>query len=146
MKQRNWNVLFDLFLCFLLSIVLNIKFHLFGFVVGFAPNPDALGQIYRTASTLRTVYVCDDYNVLLEIQANGVVAEADIALNADITVGTASTQTGLSGMELDISDKKTATAQLRIVGIVSRADNEVGDHTKLICMINEHAYKGAVGV
>lgn len=119
---------------------------LLGFVVGFAPDPDYSNQIYRTASTLRTAYVCDDPYALFEIQANGTFAADDVGLNADITVGAASTVTGLSGMELDISDKKAATAQLRILGIVPREDNEIGAWTKLICMINEHQYKTTTGV
>jgi hypothetical protein len=118
---------------------------LVGFVIGFAPDRDYYNQIYRTASTLRTAYVCDDPYALFEIQANGTVAAANIGLNADIVVGTASNVTGLSGMELDISAPGTATAQLRIIDVVPRIDNEVGDYTKLICMINEHQYKSTTG-
>jgi hypothetical protein len=40
-----------------------------------------------------------------------------------LVVGSGSTATGLSGMQLDSSDHKTATAQLRILGFVNRVDN-----------------------
>uniref|UniRef100_A0A6M3J2Y7 Putative structural protein n=1 Tax=viral metagenome TaxID=1070528 RepID=A0A6M3J2Y7_9ZZZZ len=117
-----------------------------GFVVGFQPHPDYPNQIYRTASTLRTAYVCDDPFALFEIQEDGTFDADYVGENADIVVAAGSTVTGLSGMELDVSDHKTATAQLRIIGVSPRPDNEVGDYTKLICMVNEHIYKRTAGV
>lgn len=121
---------------------------LVGWVVGFKPSSDYLNQIYRTASTLRTVYVCDDPYATFEIQASSdaAIIAADIASNADITVGSGSTVTGLSGMELDQTTLTTSTAQLRILGLSARADNDLGTHAKLICMINEHQYKTTSGV
>jgi hypothetical protein len=117
---------------------------LVGFVVGFQPHPDYLTQLYRTASTLRIVWVCDDPNAHFEIQSDGTGAKEDIGLNADIVVAAGSTNTGLSGMQLNHADLKTATAQLRIVRL--SPNSEFGAYTKFICFINEHAYKGTVGV
>lgn len=121
---------------------------LVGFVVGFAPDPDNLSRIYRTASTLRTVLVCDDPNATFEIQSDSSAAlvAADIGLNADITVAAGDTVSGLSGMELDHSTVASATFQLRILGLSPRADNEFGINAKVICMINEHSYKSTTGV
>jgi hypothetical protein len=119
---------------------------LVGFVVGFGVNPSYLEQIHRTASTLRTAWVIDDPSVLFEIQSSGTVVPADVGLNADIVVASGSAVTGLSGMQLDHGDVKTATAQLRIVRLSQQSNAEFGAYTKLVCFINEHAYKGTVGV
>ncbi|GAG15089.1 unnamed protein product, partial [marine sediment metagenome] len=53
---------------------------LVGVVVGFKPDPNNLSNIYRTASTLRTVYVADDPYELFEIQASSdaAIIAADI--------------------------------------------------------------------
>lgn len=118
-----------------------------GFVVSVTNSRDYENQIYRTASTLRDVEVCDDPYALFEIQANGTVTSTMIGLNADIVVGSGSTSTGLSGMELDVATVAgTATLPLRIVGIVPREDNELGANTKLICMMNYTTYKNTTGV
>ena len=119
-----------------------------GVVVGFKADPDNLSRIYRPASTLRTVFVADDPYLTLEIQASSdaAIIAADIGQNADITVGAGSTATGISGMELDQTTLTAATAQLRILGLVNREDNELGLHAKLLCMINEHQYKTTSGV
>lgn len=118
-----------------------------GFVVAVNNSRDYENQLYRTASTLRDVMVCDDPYALFEIQANGTVTSAMVGLNADITVGSGSTYTGLSGMELDIATvNTTATLPLRIIGIIPRVDNELGLHTKLICMMNYTTYKNTTGV
>jgi len=120
---------------------------LVGFVVGFKPNPSYLNQIYRTASTLRTVYVCDDPYATFAIQSSGTVAVTDMGANADITVPTpaGSTSTGISYMELDESTVATATFQLRILGLDPRPDNAIGASADLICMINEHQFKSTTG-
>lgn len=121
---------------------------LVGVVVGFKVNADNLSRIYRPASTLRTVYVADDPYELFEIQASSdaAIVPANIGLNADITVGSGSTVTGLSGMELDQTTLTAATAQLRILRLMPGEDNEFGVHSKLLCMINEHRYKTTSGV
>lgn len=119
---------------------------LVGFVVGFKPNSTYLNQIYRTASTLRTVYVMDDPYVRFSIQTNGTGAVGDVGQNADIVVGTGSTVTGLSAMEIDQTTLTSDSAQLRITDIVRRADNTVGDYVDWICFINKHEYKATTGV
>lgn len=118
---------------------------LVGVVVGFLPSSDYLNQTYRTASTLRTVLVCDDPYALFTIQADDTVVAADIGLNVDITVAAGDTTWGSSGMEADMATKGSANGQLRIMGIAQRPDNALGDYAKLVCMINEHEYKGTVG-
>jgi hypothetical protein len=118
-----------------------------GFVVGVRANPDNLNRIYRPASTLQTVYVCDDPYAAFEIQTASAtdLTATMIGNNADITVGSGSTTTGLSGMEVDLTTVGTADGQLRILQLIPREDNEYGEHAKVLCMINEHRYKGTVG-
>jgi len=123
-----------------------------GVVVGFAANPASLGTIYGAASTARVVYVCDDPDVVFEIQADGSIAAAQVGLNAVLIYTNAgSTTTGRSGAELDTtSDAPAADAsnQLTIQRVVNRADNEAASSwTKCEVKINLHTEAhAAVGI
>lgn len=114
-----------------------------GVVVGFAVDPDNLGKVYNPASTARVVYVCDDPDVVFEIQADGSIPAASVGLNAVlIYTNTGSTITGRSGAELDTtSDAPAADAsnQLTIQRVIDRPDNAEGaDYTKVEVKINAH--------
>ena len=84
-----------------------------GVVIGFGDNPyvmthpDNPNRDYRPASTAMYVFVVDDPFVVFEIQedsgANDMAATM-LGLQTDIVVGTGSTSTGKSAMELDSSD------------------------------------------
>ncbi len=114
---------------------------IFGVIVGFQPNPDNLALNYRTASTLRYVYVCTDPGVMYEIQEDSVgnnLAVTEVGLATDIAVSAGNTLSGLSGVELDSSDTATAAGQLRILGLVRRPDNEIGTNAKWLVRISEH--------
>jgi hypothetical protein len=104
--------------------------------------------IYRAASTLRLVLVCDDPNALFEIQevSGGTpLAAADIGLNANFVVGTGSTTTGLSGVELNnATEAVTNTLDLKIVGFSNKLGNEIGEHAKWLVRINRHQYANQV--
>lgn len=76
----------------------------------------------------------------------GALTAASVGLNADIVVGTGSTTTGTSAMELDSSTVNTTSAQLRILGLSHRADNEIAANAKWLVMINEHELKSTTGV
>lgn len=120
-----------------------------GVVVGFEPLATNLNLTYRTASTQRYVLVCDDPHALFEIQEDSVggdLAATAVGGNADITVGSGSTTSGLSGMELDSSTAATTAATLRIHGLVQRADNEIGTNAKWIVQIVEHELITSTGV
>lgn len=120
-----------------------------GVVVGVIPDT-AQSTIYRAASAGRYLLVCDDPDIEFEIQEDavgGALALDSVGLNADLVVGSGSTFTGRSGMQLDTSDVKTATAQLRILGFVQRVDNEFASaNAKVRVMINEHELKSTTGV
>ena len=124
---------------------------LLGVVVGFPAQAGytADSLIYRAASTGRYVLVADAPDLVFEIQEDsvgGALAITDVMRNADIVVAAGSTTTGTSGMEIDSSDIKDATAQLRLLGPVLRADNEIGTNCKWLVVINEHTFKTTTGV
>ena len=101
----------------------------------------------NTATDLKG-FVADDPYERFEIQADGATAAADVGLNADIVYAAGSSPDYVSQVELDTSDQKTATAQLRIIGISKDPDNnEAGSaNVNLVTMINEHFLKGTVGI
>jgi len=117
-----------------------------GVVVGFIANADDLTKVYRPASTLRTVLVCDDPNAIFEIQSSLATDGSEIGSNADILVGTGNTIFAISGTQLDYSTVSPTDGQLRILDIPNRADNTVGLYCKLHCMINEHIFKQIAGI
>jgi hypothetical protein len=118
-----------------------------GVVVGVLPvTNDSL--IYRAASTARRLLVATDPSLLYEIQevsGGTALTAAAIGLNADFVVGTGSTITGMSGVELNnVGEAVTNTLDLQILGLVSRADNEVGEHAKWLVRINRHQFANQV--
>jgi hypothetical protein len=123
-----------------------------GVIVGFAPDPNGLERIYNPASTERVILVCDDPDMMFEIQADGAIAATQVGLNAVLIYTNAgSTVTGQSGAELDTtSDAPAADAsnQLTIQRVVNREGNEAASaYTKVEILINNHtrAY-GAIGI
>jgi len=108
---------------------------IFGVIMGFQQHTVAssmdLGRRHRPANTAMYALVKPAHPLdVYRIQADDVgetLTVASIGCNADITVGSGSTITGLSAMELD-SNTAAATAglQLRIVGFVDKPSNEVG--------------------
>lgn len=113
---------------------------LFGAIVGFEPDRNDLALNYRKASTLRYCYVCVDKGVMFEMQEDSIgnnLAITEVGLATDLVVSAGSTVTGLSGMELDSSDTATAAGQLRIMGVVRKADNAIGANAKWLVLINE---------
>ena len=93
-------------------------------------------------------FVSDDPYERFEVQADGATAAADVGLNADIVYAAGSSPDFVSKVELQTSDQKTATAQLRIIGISKDPDNnEAGSaNVNLVTIINEHQLKGTTGV
>ena len=93
-------------------------------------------------------FVSDDPYERFEIQSDGATAAADVGMNADIVYAAGSSPDYVSGVELDHSDLKTATAQLRVLAISNDPDNSTAGsaNVNLVVMINEHFLKGTVGV
>jgi hypothetical protein len=93
-------------------------------------------------------FVSDDPYERFEIQSDGATAAADVGLNADIVYAAGSSPNYVSKVELDHSDLKTGTAQLRVLGISKDIENnEAGSaNVNLVVMINEHFLKGTTGI
>jgi hypothetical protein len=116
-----------------------------GVIVGFAPLPTDLSKNYNPASTARVVYVCDDPDMIFEIQANGAIPAASMGLNAImIQDHNGSTATGLSGIELDTTGTAPAadaSYQLLIRSAVNREDNDTTlTHAKVLVQISVHSW------
>lgn len=115
-----------------------------GVVAGFLPDTNYLNQLYRTGLTKRIALVIDDPDAIFSIQGYGAAATSTmIGNNADIYVGSGSTVTGYSGMEIDLTTVGSGSAQLRIIGVDSL---ELGAYAKLLVYINEHRYRTTTGV
>lgn len=118
-----------------------------GVVVGVvADTRDSL--IYRAASTTRLLMVETGRDVLFEIQevSGGTpLAAADMGLNANFIVGSGSTTTGLSGVELNNSGENTTnTLDLQIIGKSPRPDNAIGEHCKWLVRINRSQWANQI--
>jgi hypothetical protein len=73
--------------------------------------------------------------------------QAFVGENCDITAGAGSTATGQSGHSLDIGDHKSGAAQVRIVGLSSRLDNDfTSTRAKLLVKFNEDYLASTSGV
>ena len=122
-----------------------------GVIVGFAADPANLDKAYNPANNERVAFVCDDPDVIFEIQADGAIAAAQVGLNAVlIYTNGGSTSTGLSGAELDTSSDvpaADASNQLTIQRIVNREDVETGANARVEVKINNHTEAhGAIGI
>lgn len=109
---------------------------------------DMMEMGYRPASTAGYVLVCDDPEVLYEIQEDSdgaALAVTSIGLNADLIAAAGNTYTRRSGYMLDSSSAATTSAQVRIIELEQRADNEVGSKAKWLVAINEPTETGAAG-
>lgn len=120
-----------------------------GVAVGVADGYDNLSARYLAASTAGTVYVVDDPDMIFELQEDDggtALTAAARGANVEIVAGAGSTTTSKSAHELDQDSVTAATAQLRLLRLVPRSNNDYGDNADWEVMINEHAYKTAAGV
>ncbi len=106
---------------------------------------------YHPASTEGYVLVCDDPDVLFEMQEDGVggaMGAGAAGRNADLIIGAGSTVTGWSGAELDSSTLAvTNTLQMRIIAPAERSDNDVTlTNAKWLCQVNLHSQRNLTGV
>ncbi|KPK48433.1 MAG: hypothetical protein AMS22_15330 [Thiotrichales bacterium SG8_50] len=121
----------------------------FGVVVGFEYDPADLTSIYRVASTQRKCKVVPAIDVIFEIQEDsdgGALTLDACGETCDIIVGSGSTTTGLSAMELDSSNLGTGL-NLLLLQPVDRPDNAIGNHCKWLVRVNEQVFAGGdIGV
>jgi hypothetical protein len=102
------------------------------------------------ASGAGYILVNDDPDVVMEVEAsNGSPAATDIGLNASHANGSRDATTRTSPAYLDFgTEATTATLNFQILGLVKRADNEMGASAKLLVRFNRHQYKsvGTTGI
>ena len=100
------------------------------------------------AATFITGFVSDDPYQRYEIEAYFACAAADVGLNADFVYAAGSSPDFVSKVELDESDHKDATAQLRIIGISKDPENNTAGsaNVNLVVYINEHQFKQTTGI
>lgn len=120
-----------------------------GVIQGFSADATALENKHNPASTERVALVCDDPDVIFEVQADGAVSADTMGLNANLIFTNAGvTATGLSGVELDTSSMTAnASNQLLILRAVNREDNDTTiTNPKVLVLINQHTEnQGTVG-
>jgi hypothetical protein len=115
------------------GIVVGILFTGVGDTTNMPPVSDLNIPVYRRASTDRYLLVCDDPNVVYEVQYAGTsvaaaTITANVGLNGQFTTTAGSAASGASGMQLDSTGlATTATLPLKIVGFANRPDNIPGD-------------------
>ena len=126
-----------------------------GIVVGFSDQPyvsvntDNLNEKYRASSVSRYAFVVDDPDVIFEVQedsAGGSIAAASVGLSCDFVVGSGSTVTGKSGMEIDSSDVATAAGQFKLLRVSNKVGNELGNYCKWEVLFREHEMLAATDV
>ena len=93
-------------------------------------------------------FVSDDPYERFEIQSDGATEATDVGQNADIVYAAGSSPDFVSKVELDESDHKDATAQLRIIGISKDPENNTAGsaNVNLVVYINEHQFKQTTGI
>lgn len=89
------------------------------------------------------VFVSTDANILYEIQEDsdgGALTADNVGQNAELLVQAGSAQ-GISGTELDSSTAATTAGHdLKIMRLVRREDNAIGENAKWLVKINNHQY------
>lgn len=127
---------------------------IFGIVVGIAPLPFQLTNLYVPASSAAdtVVMVVTDPNMVFKVQSNGATgtALANSTKNFNFTTSVAgSTLTGISGMQIDDStDATTSTLPFKCVGYADEVDNvPATQYNDLLVILNNSAFKaGTAGV
>ena len=116
-----------------------------GVIVGFYPNPDALGTNHSPALTAAIVMVADDPYLVFEIQEDSVgtnLAAVDVGRHVDtIAVAAGDTTTGTSILELDSSvTSVTTTAMLQLLRLAPIVGNEIGTNARWHVRFIEHTF------
>lgn len=95
------------------------------------------------------VFVLDSPDIVYEIQddSNGSnnLSASSIGSNANIIYAAPGTGVNVSGTMLDVTTvATTSTLNLKILGLVRRADNAFGQYAKWNVLINNHVFRGGI--
>ena len=101
----------------------------------------------NNAASDAVAFVCDDPDVVYEVQTDGKVTAAAINANADSAGVTGSTTTGVSTTELSSTNTGSGTSQLRIIGRSKDPDNTdtSAANSNWYVILNDHAYSQTTG-
>jgi len=106
-----------------------------------------------TVASDAVAYVVDDPDVLLQVQADGSMAQATLGSNAHLaavqSTSTGSTVTGNSNTALDATVNTTSGFAFRVVDFVDSPDSAVGDaYTDVLVKFNPdaHSYLNKTGI
>lgn len=120
-----------------------------GVVVGVQPNDHTSTQ-YRQASEGRILWVCDDPDVIFEVQAKGTVGDEAVGGGYQLTAtgGHQSTVYGTSGFEMAPTTATGGTgAQLIVHRAVPDPENDItADYSKWLVRINQHTSRTSAAV
>lgn len=104
---------------------------------------DNLGRSYLPSGSAGYLAVSDSVNQEYEVQEDSdsnALAITAIGSNIDFIFGTGNTTTGISACEIDsTSCDTTNTLQCRVLGLVQRSDNEIGNYAKWRVRFNTHS-------
>lgn len=126
--------------------------------IGTSPNgpfidPNDLTKISAPATKTQAYYVevADDPNTVFEIQEiNSGVAftAAEVGLNANFVYVAPAAGSRVSGVVIDnTTEATTSTLNLKLLGLVRRADNAFGLASKWRVLINNHSFRtGIAGI
>ena len=110
-----------------------------GVIVSFEPLASDLTKVYNPASTARYANVCMDSDVVYQVRDDGLGAPAATwpGKNAEMTHGSGSTTSGLSGTILDTTTPTTTvTFPLHIIALADIEDNELDDYAVWEVLLN----------
>jgi len=112
--------------------------------VSLAGDNDIPRKEYRPASKAYYIGVVDDPYVIFEAQEDGNAGIAGIGSAFDVVVGSGSTTTALSGMEIDSDTSSATDGQLKVLRAaytVDGSNDATAANANWLCIINEHLYK-----
>lgn len=120
-----------------------------GVVVGILPSgPDSLGTYRGATGAARILQVVPAYpDTHFLVNCSTTLAATDIGTGYDIVVGSGSTTTGRSAMELDVSTAATTGTSLRLIGTQRRPDNDAtGTGVDAVVVFAESLFINGAGV
>jgi len=132
------------------GVIVGLGANVYGGMVGSTTQfSSVLIPATKPAGTNYYVLVCDDPNVLFEIQEGGAgtaLAAADLGTNINLLSG--ANNGYASGWQLDNNSKGTgATLQCQLLRLKQTADNTFGQYADWLVRINNHSFKaGTAGV
>lgn len=96
-----------------------------------------------------TAFVVDDPDAVFLVDADAAFTRADLFQNYSVTNGTGSTQTGISEVQLDVSESGTnASFILQAVDISQDPENSdtSAANANILVRINKHFYRDGTGI